>query len=407
LSEYYGEAVGITAVLKEGNAPIIVKADKVLVGNLSSGAATQPLSFTIEVNEDADPGIYQMMLEMTYKELSNPRSGTETELEWTNKSVNKELNIEIKEESKAVEITGDLDAAIVGSVDFIPGKTTTVPISIQNNNTVTQKDPAVIKEVSDYYGSAVSLTATLKQGDAPITIKTEKVLLGTVPIGVAIPPVPFTVTVKENAKPGLYQMVLELTYKELSQTEIGIRGLEGAGVSSDVISLEWVDKTVNNIMVIEIKDEPVEFEFESVEATLHPGVQKEISLTFKNKGSQAASYCEAKISVFDPLSPTDDTAFLGDMNAGETAVGVFGLKVKVDAIPKDYALEAQIKYTDQAGEEQVSKVLIVPIRVSSGASPTFDTIKEYLPGGLVGAGIVAVIWIIWFILSRVKPIIVE
>ena len=289
--------------------------------------------------------------------------------------------------------TGGLDAAIVGSAEFIPGATTIVQVSIQNNKTVAEIDALAIQAgLSEYYGSAVGLTASLKKNDTPITIKTDKVLLGTIPSGVATPPVPFIIEVDEYATSGLYQIGLELTYKELSDIEMG-----------EKVNLKWVNRTEIKELEIEIKEDPLRFEVTNIEATLQPGVRKELMLTFKNHGHQTAQASVVKISADDPISLTDDTAFLGDLGPGDTAVGIFELKVDGDAIPKEYALTAQIKYTDNQGNEYISKVPKVPIEVSPGYSLS-EMISTHVVSGLAGAGIVAAIWIIWFFGFRRKPL---
>ncbi len=397
LSQYYGSAVGVSAVLSAGDAPITIRTGKVLLGTLACGATAVPASFTIEVSRDAVPGSYLMVLELRYQELTSVKAGLTAELRWANKVETKELKIQIKEPGKAVVVTEELDAAIINSSALLPGKTAVVQISIQNTNAVVEKDVLAIQAgLSDYYGCAFGLTANLKEGNAPVTVKTDKVLLGTVPAGTATPPVPFTVEVKGNARPGLYNMLLELAYKELSSVKMG-----------EKVKLEWVDRIVTKYLTIQIEDNPLEFEVTSNGAALHPGVQREIRFTFKNNGSHPARDCEAKISAVIPISVTDDTAFLGDIEPGNAAVGVFRLKIKGDATPKEYVINAQIKYTDYKGEEQLSRVIKVPVKVRSRSSSMSEFVRDHLVGGLIGAGIVAAIWIIWFVWFRVKPIVID
>ncbi len=398
LSGYYGMASGVTAVMSKGNAPITVKTDKVLIGNIASGATTPPISFPVEIEKGAAPGSYQVSLELTYQELSGLTVGQAVNLQWAARSTRKELRINIKQELVTVEeSTSELDAVIVGPAEFAPGSINMVQVSVQNNKTLNEQDArSMPADLVKYYNSAVSVTASLRSGTAPVDIKTEKVLLGTLPAGAATPPIPLVIQVRENAPAGTYNMGLDLAYKMWSDTEKG-----------EKINPKWVDRVASNKLKIQIKEKAVEFDAANIEAVLHPGDQKTIKVTFKNSGRQAARGAVARITAIDPLTATDDTAFLGDLAPGARSAGVFGLKIKGDATPKDYALDAQVKYSDSAGEEHLSRIFKVPVKVVSASLPLLDSVAGYLPGFLLGAGIVAAAWVIWFVWFRVKPIVIS
>ena len=318
--------------------------------------------------------------------------------------------------TRAAENDAGLDATIVGMREFFPGITAVLQITVQNNNTIDKIDAAAVQaELSQYYGAAVSLTARLEEGTAPIAVKTEEVLLGTLPVGQATPPVPFTIEVDENAKSGVYQVSLLLTYKRLvSTTAEGYVGGEGFAR----IEPDWSEnETEVELLEIEIEEEKnasgneeeedeelLEFEITSIEADLQPGVRKEIKAVFKNLGDESARDSVAKVSADAPLSLTDNTAFLGTLQPGDSAVGIFGLKVAGDAIVKEYALDAFIRYTDDDGDEHISEKLKVPVKVSptSRISGLISSYSSYLVSGLVGAGFMAIIWFISYLVAEAR-----
>lgn len=288
-----------------------------------------------------------------------------------------------------------LDVVIVGLAEFTPETTSKLDISVQNNNIIDKIETMAIQSgVSHYYGSAVSLTALLEKGDAPISIKTEKLLLGTLVVGQATPPVPFIIEVNENARPGKYQVTVVLTYRTLVLTSEKEEGKKGA-------DLDWSDRTETKELEIEIKEDPLEFKIISTEAMLQPGVRTDINIMFKNNGSKIAYDSEVKLRAYSPISLTDDSAFLGTIEPGAMPTGTFGIKITGDAIPKEYALDAIIKYKDDKDSEYVSKELKVPIVVYPSSS-VIQEMSRHIVGIAIGAGLVVVIWFIWYLFAKLR-----
>ena len=268
----------------------------------------------------------------------------------------------------------ELDAAIVGPTEFVPGTETALQIVIQNNNPV----------------DAFGVTARLKEGDTPILVKTDKAALGTITAGMATPPVPFLIEVREDAQPSSYPMDLEITrYEEVGE-----------------VPTTWIRRTqtIQMTVAVKLEEHPLKFEVADVEATVSPGVQKDIEITFRNSSLKTANDALVKLRATPPISLIENTAFIGTLAPEQSAVGKFRLKVDGNAIPKEHALDAEIKYTDNEGNDYVSEVIKVPIEVAPGAFRP-EVTQAHVVGGLVGAGIMAVIWIIWWVWFRVKPIV--
>lgn len=290
--------------------------------------------------------------------------------------------------SNAIAADVGLDAVIVGSDVFNPGTTAQVQIVIQNNNVVSQVDAGASQAgLSQYYGSAVGLTATLVAGNAPITINADKMLLGTLLAGAATSPIPFAIEVNDDAQLGVYQAQLLLTYRTLVSTSVNASGQ---------VNLQWsASKSQVKDLDLEIEEQSSQFEITSLESDLKPGARNELKVVFKNASNQTAREATVQVSANSPLTVTDNSSFLGTLEPGQSAVATFGVRVAGDAILKEYALDAFVTYTDGSGDEQISKKMAVPVLVSRTSSGFSVTRGQFLVG-LAGAAVIAVVWLIWY-----------
>ena len=101
--------------------------------------------------------------------------------------------------------------------------------------------------LSEFYGAAVGLTLELDKGNAPVSLKTDKALLGTLPMGAAAQQLPFLLEVDDNAVSGEYHLNLVLTYRELS-------GVEISDAVSGQFEVTWIDRTETVELKINIRN---------------------------------------------------------------------------------------------------------------------------------------------------------
>ena len=88
-----------------------------------------------------------------------------------------------------------------------------------------------------------------------------------------------------------------------------------------------------------------------------------IEVTYQNTGSGTAYSAQSRISAVDPFTSNDDTAFLGDLTPGETAVARYEVSVDESATPKEYGLDSEIRYRDALGNSQISDTMKVRVVV--------------------------------------------
>lgn len=210
--------------------------------------------------------------------------------------------------------------------------------------------------------TADSMTARLSLVDpsAPINIEQDTLLLGSLSAGKSLStPAKFPIKVYDNAKAGTYDLRLNVSYR--SQRDSAVTPPYGD-------TYYWYEDMNQSMIVhIVVEDEPY-FKISNVESDLKAGDKKAINVTYTNTGEQIARECIARISVVDPFTTTDDQAYLGDMNPGESKTATFDLNVANDATVKNYSISSEIKYTDVHDKSQYSDNLKVAVDVGPAES---------------------------------------
>jgi hypothetical protein len=134
LAQTYGAVVSLLAHLDIGTAPLSIKIPGILQGTLTAGQAAPSLPITLEVDENAAPGTYPIIVALTYKTLqSTLLKDGDTRLEWFSGSSNQELNIEIKERLVKFSVTAV-------EADLNPGLRKEIKVTINNIGSELAKD---------------------------------------------------------------------------------------------------------------------------------------------------------------------------------------------------------------------------------------------------------------------------
>jgi len=326
----------LTVALGAGDAPLVVKADPQVVGDLAaSNSATA--SFHITVNRYAPAGIYQLpvVLNYTYLYQAN-QEGTEA-LNYQYKSINETVfvPITIKPEVQ-IAVTSveaaNLNAGIEGYVN----------LTVENVG-------------SDNGRNAV---VRIQQNDqSPITPAEGSVYIGDFPVG-AISNCTFRVSVASTAQQKTYPLDVLVTYKNY----------EG----------DYVDSPIETVGVP--VGQKVAFAVTPVSASLRPGGNGVITFQYQNIGGTTAYNAEARISAVDPFTSNDDTSFLGTMAPGDTRTASFDVSVDSGATVKEYGLDSEVIYRDALDNQFTSDPLKVNVQIVPAPSLT-DAIG--LPGLIV------------------------
>jgi len=311
--------------LVPGDAPVRVKSDSQNVGDIPSGVVI-PVHFVVEVPEDAKAGNYTMQAVISYSYVPQvEQSGTDT-LEYSFRNVEVSLPVPIvirKVVVLSVEdvSVSDLHAGGEGYITF------------------------VIRNTGQDTGDRTSIYL-VPEGASPIVPFSNGVYVGTLPPGGTVQP-RFKVSVSRDADPAQpAPVMLYAVYRDFEGNMVR-SPMASAGVSFS---------------------EKVRFEVTSPPPVIHAGETNTMSVTYRNAGNSTVYSAQARISVIDPFTSEDDTAYLGDLKPGESATATFAIKTGADATIKTYSLDSDVRYLDASQTSFTSDNIPVVVEVREGGS---------------------------------------
>lgn len=290
----------------------------------------------------------------------------------------------------------EMVVSVLDAAEYERGESSSVLIRIMNQGKITgfkaENEPSDPNEVAlskielqQEYGvtNAVGLMVNLRAEGAPVDIKTYSQGAGSLVSGQVSQPVGFDISVWDSAQAGSYTLYVDLTYQYPKDVQVS------GDVDTNHIDYKILYQEVNESheIIIVIKKQ-ADFETAGVSGELQPGASGTVTITFRNTGEASASRATARLRLSDPLSSTDYTAFLGDMEPGMEIAARFNIDVDSDATAKAYPVRAEVEYEDIEGETRVSDTIYVPVNVT--APEAKGGMFQYLPqfaAGMVVAGI--------------------
>jgi len=184
-------------------------------------------------------------------------------------------------------------------------------------------------------------------------------------------PFSFDVEVSSAADPGSRQLRFVVEYR----TE------DGDERTSDTLPAR-----------IEVAPERDVVAVERVDATVPAGGSGRLTLRVTNVDTEALSDISAKLFVDDPLSTSDDEAYVGHLAPGETAEISFEMTAAGSAFPKDYPVSIDFEYDRPDGTTELTDTFRLPVTVEERRRGTlpFGVLAVVGAAILVGAG--SVVW---------------
>ncbi|MDF1532528.1 MAG: hypothetical protein P1P72_09490 [ANME-2 cluster archaeon] len=298
----------------------------------------------------------------------------------------------------------ELVATIAGNPEYERGETSTILVQVMNQGKITgfkSEDEAAgsneialskIEQQLEYgITTAAGVVVSLSADDIPVDIKTTTQSAGSLVAGQVSMPLAFDIKIWDSAPAGKYALNVDLTYQY--QKDVQVDG----NVSNNQLDYNMLYQHVNETHeIVIIVREQADFAVTEVHGDLLPGKPGILSLTFRNTGEEMAARATARLRLSDPLSSTDYTAFLGDMEPGNESLARFTIDVDPDATPKSYSVKAEIEYEDGEGETRISDIMYVPARVSQ-PEETGGIFDNPL---LLGAGLVIVAVLVIIYMKR-------
>ncbi len=335
----------VTVQLLPGTAPVTIKTDPQKVGDIP-GAGRVQLAISGTIADGAPAGEYQLPLLVQYKYLETTRQEASDNMQFIYKSVNTTLplTITIKPLLKIQALEASTDSLNVGSEGYLH-------LRIKNDGSDDGKKATVI---------------VTRSGSSPIIPTDSSVFIGDFPSGGEVT-CSYKVSVSNNAESQTYPVDVAVTYEDY----------EGVLVTS---ATETIGVPVGGKAGFSVSSPPAE---------IMAGQKAVIAVEYKNTGGMTVYHAQARISVVPPFTSNDDTAYLGNIQTGETATAQYGISVLPEADPREYALDSEVRYRDALDNSQIADTVRVTIRVipKSGESPLANpVVLLLLAAGIIGAG---------------------
>jgi hypothetical protein len=324
----------LTVTLEPGKSPLIIKSDPQMLGDLkASGTALG--KFTVRIPSDTPAGYYKLPVKLNYTYMyTADQYGTDTIVYF----------YKTKEEVFEIPITIKPDVRI-----------NIVSADIQHLNAGTEGSIHLeVKNIGKE--DAKKAIITIKRNDGSPVIPTEgSAYIGSFPSGGTATAV-FRASVSDSAEAQTYPLDVYVKYENR----------EGDTVSSDI---ETIGVPVGKKTEFTIISEP---------ETMTPGQKKVITVRYKNTGGAVAHQAQARVSMVDPFTSNDDSAYLGDVAPGETKEASFLITVAGTATLKQYGIDSEIRYRDAFDNQIISDPLKLSLNVGKDTGVVAGLLKNPL-----------------------------
>jgi hypothetical protein len=314
----------LTVTLGSGNSPLIVKSDPQMIGDLkASGTATA--KFTVRVPSDAPAGTYLLPVQLDYTYLYTADQYGYDTIEYSYKTVNDTLQIPVK-------IKPDVQIDVVSK-------------NIKDLNAGTEGYiTLVVKNIG--HEDAKKATVTIARNDGSPIIPTQgSAYIGDFPSNGTATCI-FKTSVDSGAEAQTYPLDVYVKYENT----------DGDMVSSDI---ETIGVPVGGKIDFKIVSDP---------QTIASGQKKVITAQFRNTGGATAYQAQARVSMVDPFTSNDDSAFLGDIAPGETKEASFLVSVDSTATVKQYGIDTEVRYRDALDNTVISDPMKLNVKVVAAKS---------------------------------------
>jgi hypothetical protein len=324
----------LTVTLEPGNSPLIIKTNPQMLGDLKA-SSTATGKFTVRIPSDAPAGDYKLPVKLNYTYMYTAEQyGTDT-IVYSYKTVDEvfDISVTIKPDVRINVVSADiqhLNAGTEGSINLR------------------------IKNIGHEDAKKAIITITRNDG-SPVVPTEGTAYIGDFPSGGTATAI-FKASVANSAEAQTYPLDVYVKYENT----------EGDMVSSDI---ETIGVPVGG---------KIEFVIVSDPETVTPGQKKVITVRYKNTGGAVAHQAQARVSMVDPFTSNDDTAFLGDVAPGEIKEASFLVTVSGTATPKQYGIDSEIRYRDAFDNQIISDPIKVSLNVSKGTSMVDGLLKNPL-----------------------------
>ena len=316
----------LTVKVQPGDAPLVIKSDPQMLGDLKGASSTNAI-FTTKINADAPAGNYNLLVDLSYTYLyTASQYGVDT-IQYLYKTTNTSILLPIK-------IKPDV------SIDIL----TAIPehLNVGTEGYINMK----IKNTGSETGIK-SIVKIIRNGNSPIIPTDSSVYVGDFAPG-SVVDCRYKLSVSGDAQKQTYPVDVVVVYQNNEGDFVTSR--------SDTVGVSVGGKA--------------DFAIASPPAEMNPGNKKVITVEYKNTGDTTVKSAQARISAVDPFTSNDDIAYIGDLTSGESRTVSYVMSVDRSATLKEYGLDSEIRYRDELDNTYISDTMKVKVKVTAPAGMT-------------------------------------
>ena len=316
----------LTVKVLPGNAPLVIKSDPQMLGDLK-GATSANAIFTTKINADAPAGNYNLPVDLTFTYLYTVDQWGVDTIQYSYKTINQSIILPIK-------IKPDVSINVISA--------TPEHLNVGTEGYVNMK----IKNTGSDTGTK-SIVKIIRNGNSPIIPTDSSVYIGNFAPGNVVD-CRYKVSVSSDAQKQTYPIDVVVVYQNN----------EGDFVTSksDTVGVSVGGKA--------------DFAIISPPAEMNPGNKKVITVEYKNTGDTTVKSAQARISAVDPFTSNDDIAYIGDLKPGESRTVSYVMSLDRSATIKEYGLDSEIRYRDALDNTYISDTMKAKVKVTNPAGMT-------------------------------------
>jgi hypothetical protein len=318
----------IIGLASSGDA-VIVKTDPQMAGDIQGGNSVT-VAFKVKISANATVGEYQLPLTLQYKYPRVILQEAADVFEFTYNEAEDTLpvTLRIQPRVKAEVIEAVPEQLVSGSEGYL-------------NLTIKNAGPE---------NGSMAAVKLIRNGQSPIIPIDSTLYIGDFPSG-GIVTCHYRISVSKDATNQTYPVDLAISYTNR----------EGTVMTSS--------KTTVGVPV---NAKPA-FTILSTVPEVTRGTGKTIDVQYRNDGNITAYSAQARIIQHNPLTISDNSAYLGDIAPGASATARYELQADEAAEQKTYSFDSTIRYRDVSGTSLESdtipvQIVVVPAVSSSGGS---------------------------------------
>jgi len=314
----------VTVGISPGDAPVIVKSDPQIIGDIKS-QGVNTVSFHAKILSDADEGEYQLPLTIRYTYLASSYQDSSDTLWYNYRQVNETIPITIKIKPQIhIEVLEAVPENLnAGSEGFLN-------LKIKNTG---------------FEDGRKAIVKIVRNGVSPIIPTDSGFFIGDFPRNSTFTS-KYKVGVSSDAEKQTYPVDVVIMYQNR----------DGEVVTSAPVTI--------GIPV----GEKTGFTITSGTVQIIRGSQTTIQVEYQNNGTANVYDSQARLSAVEPFKSSDDTAYLGDLKPGEKATARYQVSVDDAAVAKVYTLDTEVRYRDALDNSQVSDTFNITFQVQAKPS---------------------------------------